>query len=98
MPPTNRKPGEKPKDAQNELFKRSVAGALLGTVFIFGLNEGLGLLFSAIGSGATTTSFFEIKGIVYGLAIVLFLRFEPDGLVGRWRDLKHYWTHWPFRY
>ncbi len=41
---------------------------------------------------------FEIKGIVYGLAIVLFLRFEPDGLIGRWRDLKHYWTHWPFRY
>ena len=76
----------------------SVAGALLGTVFIFGLNEGLGLLFSAIGSGATTTSFFEIKGIVYGLAIVLFLRFEPDGLIGRWRDIKHYWTHWPFRF
>jgi branched-chain amino acid transport system permease protein len=76
----------------------SVAGALLGTVFIFGLNEGLGLLFSALGSGATSTSFFEIKGIVYGLAIVLFLRFEPDGLIGRWRDIKHYWTHWPFRF
>jgi len=29
---------------------------------------------------------------------VLFLRFEPDGLVGRWRDIKHYWTNWPFRF
>jgi len=76
----------------------TVSGALLGAVFIFVLNEGLGLLFGALGSGALSTAAFEIKGIVYGLAIVLFLRFEPDGLVGRWRDLKHYWTHWPFRY
>jgi branched-chain amino acid transport system permease protein len=76
----------------------TVTGALLGTVFIFALNEGLGLLFSALGSGILSTAAFEIKGIVYGLAIVLFLRFEPDGLVGRWRDVKHYWTHWPFRY
>lgn len=76
----------------------SVAGALLGTVFIFGLNESLGLVFSALGSGVLSTAAFEIKGIVYGLAIVLFLRFEPDGLVGRWRDVKHYWTHWPFRF
>jgi len=36
--------------------------------------------------------------VIYGLAIVLFLRFEPDGLVGRWRDIKHYWTNWPFRF
>jgi branched-chain amino acid transport system permease protein len=76
----------------------SVAGALLGTVFIFVLNEGLGLLFGALGSGLLSTDAFEIKGIVYGLAIVLFLRFEPDGLIGRWRDIKHYWTHWPFRF
>jgi branched-chain amino acid transport system permease protein len=76
----------------------SVAGALLGTVFIFGLNEGLGLLFGALGSGMLSTAAFEIKGIVYGLAIVLFLRFEPDGLIRRWRDIKHYWTNWPFRF
>jgi len=76
----------------------SVAGALLGTAFIFGLNEGLGLFFGALGSGMLSTAAFEIKGIVYGLAIVLFLRFEPDGLIGRWRDIKHYWTHWPFRF
>ena len=61
----------------------TVSGALLGAVFIFVLNEGLGLLFSALGSGALSTAAFEIKGIVYGLAIVLFLRFEPDGLIGR---------------
>ncbi|ODU56460.1 MAG: branched-chain amino acid ABC transporter permease [Comamonadaceae bacterium SCN 68-20] len=76
----------------------SVAGALMGTAFIFVLNEGLGLLFSLLGSGTLSTAAYEVKGIVYGLAIVLFLRFEPDGLVGRWRDLKHYWTHWPFRF
>ncbi len=45
-----------------------------------------------------STAVYEVKGIVYGLAIVLFLRFEPDGLIGRWRDIKHFWTHWPFRF
>lgn len=76
----------------------SVAGALLGTVFIVLLNEGLGLLFSALGTSSISTAAFEIKGIVYGLTIVLFLRFEPDGLIGRWRDIKRYWTLWPFRF
>lgn len=76
----------------------SVTGALMGTVFIFVLNEGLGLVFGALGSNLQSTAAFEVKGIVYGLTIVLFLRFEPDGLVGRWRDAKRYWTHWPFRF
>ena len=79
----------------------TVAGALLGTAFIVLLNEGLGFLFGMIGAsfgGSGSTAAYEIKGVIYGLAIVLFLRFEPDGLVGRWRDIKHYWTHWPFRF
>lgn len=79
----------------------TVAGALLGTAFIVLLNEGLGFLFGMIGAsfgGSGSTAAYEIKGVIYGLAIVLFLRFEPDGLVGRWRDIKHYWTNWPFRF
>jgi len=79
----------------------TVAGALLGTAFIVLLNEGLGFVFGMIGAslgGAGSTAAYEIKGVIYGLAIVLFLRFEPDGLVGRWRDIKHYWTNWPFRF
>jgi len=79
----------------------SVAGALLGTAFIVLLNESLGFVFGMIGAsfgGSGSTAAYEIKGVIYGLAIVLFLRFEPDGLMGRWRDIKHYWTHWPFRF
>lgn len=79
----------------------SVAGALMGATFIVLLNEGLAFGFSMLGANFGATNFsamYEIKGIVYGLTIVLFLRFEPDGLIGRWRDIKHYWTNWPFRF
>ncbi|MDO8776973.1 MAG: branched-chain amino acid ABC transporter permease [Burkholderiaceae bacterium] len=79
----------------------SVSGALLGTAFIVLLNESLGFVFGLLGAsfgGSGSGAAYEIKGVVYGLTIVLFLRFEPDGLMGRWRDIKHYWTHWPFRF
>lgn len=39
------------------------------------------MAFSAIGSGAMSAAVYEVKGIVYGLAMMLFLRFEPDGLI-----------------
>jgi branched-chain amino acid transport system permease protein len=35
---------------------------------------------------------------VFGLAIVLFLIFEPDGLAARWHTIKNYWKLYPFSY
>jgi branched-chain amino acid transport system permease protein len=35
---------------------------------------------------------------VFGLAIVLFLIFEPDGLAARWRTIRNYWKLYPFSY
>ena len=40
----------------------------------------------------------ELKSMLYGLVIILFLRFQPRGLVGAWHDLKRAWVHWPLRY
>ncbi|WP_129632729.1 branched-chain amino acid ABC transporter permease [Candidatus Oscillochloris fontis] len=34
----------------------------------------------------------------FGLAIVLFLIFEPEGIVKMWRNLKDYFRLWPFSY
>ena len=40
----------------------------------------------------------EVKSILYGLVIILFLRFEPRGLVGVWHDVRRLWVNWPLRY
>ncbi len=40
----------------------------------------------------------ELKSMLYGLVIILFLRFQPRGLVGAWHDLRRMWVNWPLRY
>ncbi|MBV1881318.1 MAG: branched-chain amino acid ABC transporter permease [Pseudomonadales bacterium] len=79
----------------------SVSGSILGTVFIIFLIEVLNLALGRIAESApalASYSLYELKGFVYGLTIVLFLRFAPDGLIGMWRDIRNYWQHWPFKY
>jgi branched-chain amino acid transport system permease protein len=34
----------------------------------------------------------------FGLAIILFLIFEPEGIVKLWRNVKDYFRLWPFSY
>ncbi|MFH1091160.1 MAG: branched-chain amino acid ABC transporter permease [Pseudomonadota bacterium] len=45
---------------------------------------------------------FEILGTlqegIFGLIIILFLVFEPDGLAARWHTIRNYWKLWPFSY
>lgn len=79
----------------------SVLGAVLGTVFIVLLPEFTTVLFSMLGGRITeiaTSGANEIKGVLYGLAIVGFLRLDPRGIRGVWLDIKHTWVHWPLRY
>jgi branched-chain amino acid transport system permease protein len=45
-----------------------------------------------------TTGAQELKSMLYGLVIILFLRFQPRGLVGAWHDLRRMWVNWPLRY
>lgn len=82
----------------------SVMGSLMGTAFILFLPEtmqgiirwiqGLGIAQSA----AFTEGLAYMKEMAIGLAIVLFLVFEPDGLAARWRKIKAYWKLYPFSY
>ncbi|AOS81084.1 MULTISPECIES: branched-chain amino acid ABC transporter permease [Hydrogenophaga] len=79
----------------------SVLGAVLGTVFIVTLPEVFASLMSFLGgrlAETMTTSAHEVKTILYGIAIIAFLRFDPRGLRGIWHDLRHTWVHWPLRY
>lgn len=79
----------------------SVLGAVLGTIFILTLPELFGVLTSHLGgrlSELMASSAHEVKSLLYGLAIIGFLRFDPRGLRGIWHDLRHAWTYWPLRY
>jgi branched-chain amino acid transport system permease protein len=39
-----------------------------------------------------------IKTGVFGLVVILFLIFEPDGMAARWNHIKTYWKLYPFSY
>src|SRR3546814_18753937 len=49
-------------------------------------------------SPAITQGLPYLKEMAIGLAIVLFLVFEPDGLAHRCRQINAYWTLYPFPY
>jgi branched-chain amino acid transport system permease protein len=79
----------------------SALGAVLGTVFIMLMPEAARLVFSLFSTqleAVFTTGAQELKSMLYGLAIILFLRFQPRGLVGAWHDIKRTWVNWPLRY
>ena len=78
----------------------SILGAILGAIFITGLPELLRLGTSRLSDvfPSLVGLFASLKLGVFGLAIVLFLVFEPDGLAARWRKIKTYWRLYPFSY
>jgi branched-chain amino acid transport system permease protein len=79
----------------------STAGAILGAVFLSLLPEAIRIGFELFGNTQSTlytTYVYEIRGVAYGVVIVLFLRFKPDGLIGLWRDIRRYWSNWPLAY
>jgi len=78
----------------------SVLGSVFGAVFMTLLPEVLRLGFTALSglSPKLIGAFASIREGVFGLLIILFLIFEPDGLAARWRTVKDYFRVWPFAY
>lgn len=78
----------------------SVMGTLLGTAFMVLLPElmaaGVGLVGDSL--PGLTQALAYIREMAIGLAIILFLIFEPDGLAHRWKMIKAYWKLYPFSY
>ena len=76
----------------------SVLGALLGTVFV--------VLFPYVIEGTMATLglteqlasvVFAVNYAAFGLLMILFLVFEPRGLVGIWRRTQNWLLLWPFK-
>jgi branched-chain amino acid transport system permease protein len=42
--------------------------------------------------------FLFLKEAAFGLAICVFMIFEPNGLAYRWWQTKNYFNLWPFSY
>jgi len=75
-----------------------VSGAVMGAAFIVMLPELL--RWSMSGAGARLDALLsshahEAKELLYGAVILLFLRFEPEGLAGIWRKFKRFFVNWP---
>jgi len=78
----------------------SVMGSMLGTIFMVMLPEVMEFGVHLVGSHSAglTQALAYIKEMAIGLAIILFLIFEPDGLSHRWKMIKNYWKLYPFSY
>lgn len=78
----------------------SILGSIFGAVFITLLPELLRLGTNSLSDTfpQLVTLFASIKVGVFGLAIVLFLVFEPDGMAARWHTIRNYWKLYPFSY
>ncbi|HMK36675.1 MAG TPA: branched-chain amino acid ABC transporter permease [Desulfomonilaceae bacterium] len=77
-----------------------VLGPIFGVAFWFILDRCLEMTTTALNTAfpSHVTWFVSIREIVFGLVIILFLIFEPDGLAARWRTIRSYWKLWPFSY
>ena len=80
----------------------NIPGSVLGTVFIVILNEGLSqitqYLMNVGASASVAITIAPLREFVFGLAIVLFVIFEPKGLAEVWRVIRSNFRLWPFSY
>lgn len=80
----------------------SISGSVFGAIFITLLNEGLrsltDLLMNMGSASVIKLTIAPLKELVFGLAIVLFILFEPRGLAEVWRIIKSNFKLWPFSY
>jgi branched-chain amino acid transport system permease protein len=76
----------------------SMLGALLGTVFVvlfpYAIETIMGILPIPT---AWQNQVFAVNYAAFGLVMILFLLFEPQGLVGIWRRVRNWVLAWPLR-
>ena len=78
----------------------SVLGSIYGAIFMILLPKVLSALTEVVQADLPSIARLAIafEHGIFGLIIVLFLIFEPDGLAHRWKMVKAYWKLYPFSY
>ncbi|MBZ4672848.1 MAG: branched-chain amino acid transporter, permease [Deferribacteraceae bacterium] len=77
-----------------------ILGSIFGAIFITLLPEVLRFVTDYFTSSYPflTQAFASIREAAFGIVIIIFLLFEPEGLVRRWNLIKAYFKLWPFSY
>jgi branched-chain amino acid transport system permease protein len=78
----------------------SILGSIFGAMFMTLLPEVLKLTATSL-SGVYPQSFGLIasgRDVIFGLAIIAFLIFEPAGLARIWLRVRTYWQLWPYSF
>ena len=78
----------------------SIHGTIFGAVFMVVVMEMLQLAVIPLADiyPKLLMDFLFIKEAAFGLAICVFMIFEPNGLAYRWWQMKNYFNLWPFSY
>jgi branched-chain amino acid transport system permease protein len=74
----------------------STAGAIFGAVSLKLLDELVTIVGPILSAAVAPQAAASLSLIMRGLVIILFLIFEPRGLVHRWEIVKAYFRLWPF--
>ena len=76
----------------------SMLGAVLGAVFVVLFPYLIEYLTTVLPTPESwANSVFAINYATFGLVMILFLVFEPAGLVGIWERVRDYFLLWPFK-
>ncbi len=79
----------------------TLVGSFFGPAFLELLDinmESISHLIKAVYNPPGVDVASAVRPLAFGLAIVLFLIFEPRGLANWWRLLRSYFRNWPFKY
>ena len=77
----------------------SLVGALLGAVFVTLFPYLIEAALLALpGAQRYAGEVFAVNYAAFGVVMIMFLVFEPLGLVGVWRRVQTYFLLWPFRH
>ena len=77
----------------------SLLGALLGAAFVTLFPYAIEFLLKMLPNAQKLAGdIFAVNYATFGVVMILFLVFEPLGLVGIWRRVQNYFLLWPFKY
>jgi branched-chain amino acid transport system permease protein len=81
----------------------SVLGSIFGAIFITVLPIATRIVLNIFGGMVFSSSSIanlvsELRLVIFGLLIILFLVVEPEGLNRLWRNIRNYFRVWPFSY
>jgi branched-chain amino acid transport system permease protein len=74
----------------------SILGSVLGAAVLTLLPEALRFVVDVLKEMNPALVLPDLRAAVVGLVLILMIVFEPQGLAGRWKKIRRYWTTWPF--